>query len=141
MPPITNRDEREYVKQAATYIKIMEKQDQAKILVLFNSHEMLKAVYEELKSEGMQSALFAQGLTGGSPVKLTKMFKLAKQAILLGTGSFWEGVDFPGSELTTVIMARLPFRPPDSPLIEAKCEAAKNRGRIPLKPSLSRKLC
>ncbi|ATH72639.1 ATP-dependent DNA helicase DinG [Bacillus altitudinis] len=133
MPPITNRDEREYVKQAANYIKIMEKQDQAKILVLFNSHEMLKAVYEELKSEGMQSALFAQGLTGGSPVKLTKMFKLAKQAILLGTGSFWEGVDFPGSELTTVIMARLPFRPPDSPLIEAKCEAAKKQGKNPFK--------
>ncbi|MFP3325549.1 hypothetical protein R0K05_21060, partial [Planococcus sp. SIMBA_160] len=80
MPPITNRDERDYVKQAAGYIKIMEKQHKAKILVLFNSHEMLKAVYEELRTGGMQSALFAQGLTGGSPVKLTKMFKLAKQA-------------------------------------------------------------
>ncbi|MFS0656557.1 ATP-dependent DNA helicase DinG [Bacillus sp. 179-C3.3 HS] len=133
MPVITNRDEREYVKQVAKYITIMDKQQHAKTLVLFNSHEMLKAVYEQLKTEHIQSVLLAQGVTGGSPVKLTKMFKLAKQAILLGTGSFWEGVDFPGSELTTVIMARLPFRPPDSPLIEAKCEAAKKQGKNPFK--------
>ncbi|WP_353855446.1 ATP-dependent DNA helicase DinG [Bacillus sp. Bos-x628] len=133
MPAITNRDEKDYAKHVAKYIKIMEKQHHAKILVLFNSHEMLKAAYEELKTEGMQSTLFAQGLTGGSPVKLTKMFKLSKQAILLGAGSFWEGVDFPGSELTTVIMARLPFRPPDSPLIEAKCEEAKKQGKNPFK--------
>ncbi|OLP65017.1 hypothetical protein BACPU_19730 [Bacillus pumilus] len=133
MPPITNRDEQDYAKHVARYINIMEKQHDAKILVLFNSHEMLKIVYEKLRTEGMQSALFAQGLTGGSPVKLTKMFKLANQAILLGTGSFWEGVDFPGSELTTVMMARLPFRPPDSPLIEAKCDAAKKQGKNPFK--------
>ncbi|MFB8735003.1 hypothetical protein ACEQPO_17260 [Bacillus sp. SL00103] len=43
MPPITNRDERDYVKQSVRYIKLMEKKHQAKILVLFNSHEMLKS--------------------------------------------------------------------------------------------------
>ncbi|MGP3781439.1 helicase C-terminal domain-containing protein [Bacillus sp. 4A_MP3] len=59
-----------------------------------------------------------------------KTFKTASRAILLGTNHFWEGVDFPGDELSTVMIARLPFRAPDNPLHAAKCEFAKKQGKI-----------
>lgn len=85
--------------------------------------------------------LLSQGLTGGSPGKLMKTFKTANQAILLGTNHFWEGVDFPGDELTTVIIVRLPFRAPDHPLHAAKCELARKKGAIRFKRSHCRKRC
>ncbi|MCI3987502.1 hypothetical protein MMJ63_22835, partial [Bacillus vallismortis] len=85
--------------------------------VPFTSHDLLKKVHQELKhalsAYGIQ--LLAQGITGGSPCKLMKTFKTSNQAILLGTNHFWEGVVFPGDELTTVMIVRLPFRSPDHP--------------------------
>ncbi|MBA5710691.1 ATP-dependent DNA helicase DinG [Bacillus velezensis] len=125
--------EREVIEHIAKYAEIMSKGKQPKILVLFTSHDMLKKVYQELKLSmeisGIQ--LLAQGISGGSPGKLMKTFKTASRAILLGTNHFWEGVDFPGDELSTVMIARLPFRAPDNPLHAAKCEFAKKQGKNP----------
>ncbi|KXZ18048.1 DNA polymerase III subunit epsilon [Bacillus nakamurai] len=125
--------EQDVIHHIARYIEIMSKEKQPKILVLFTSHDMLKKVYQELKLSmdisGIQ--LLGQGITGGSPGKLMKTFKAGSRAILLGTNHFWEGVDFPGDELSTVMIARLPFRPPDNPLHAAKCEFAKRKGKNP----------
>ncbi|MEK3709731.1 ATP-dependent DNA helicase DinG [Bacillus sp. FSL K6-1005] len=130
---IQDTGQTEFIQDTARYIELMAKEQQPKILVLFTSHDMLKKVHQELKPamsvSGIQ--LLSQGLTGGSPGKLMKTFKTANQAILLGTNHFWEGVDFPGDELTTVIIVRLPFRAPDHPLHAAKCELARKKGRNP----------
>ncbi|MEC0280138.1 MULTISPECIES: ATP-dependent DNA helicase DinG [Bacillus] len=130
---IQDTGQTEFIQDTARYIELMAKEKQPKILVLFTSHDMLKKVHQELKLamsvSGIQ--LLAQGITGGSPGKLMKTFKTANQAILLGTNHFWEGVDFPGDELTTVIIVRLPFRAPDHPLHAAKCELARKKGRNP----------
>ncbi|MGH7719495.1 MAG: ATP-dependent DNA helicase, partial [Gemmatimonadaceae bacterium] len=64
----------------------------------------------------------------GSRDALLRQFRESGRAILLGTASFWEGVDVAGQALRGLVLARLPFRVPTEPLTAAHCEAIANRG-------------
>ena len=81
------------------------------MLLLFTSHEMLKKTYELIKESGFLSdfAIIAQGITSGSQTRLTRNFQRYEKAILLGTSSFWEGVDIPGEDLTCLVIVRFPL--------------------------------
>jgi ATP-dependent DNA helicase DinG len=59
---------------------------------------------------------------------LLERFRNSGDAILLGTSSYWEGVDVPGSALRALVIARLPFRVPSEPVTAAQCEAITARG-------------
>lgn len=125
-------DPEDYIRDVTRFVKALAKQKNAKVLVLFTSHDMLRDVYHAIKQEeDFPCQLLAQGISGGSPVKVMKLFRSYPHAVLLGTNHFWEGVDFPGDELTTLVIARLPFRPPDHPVESAKCDRAKRRGESP----------
>jgi len=102
-----------------------------KILALFTSYEMLKKTYQLLKEDETLEdfMILGQGTGSGSRLRLTKNFKQFDKAILLGTNSFWEGVDFPGEELTALMIVRLPFAPPDNPIVAAKSEQFKKQGK------------
>jgi ATP-dependent DNA helicase DinG len=52
-------------------------------------------------------------------------------AVLLGTSSFWEGVDFPGESLEVLAIAKLPFQVPDEPIVAARSERLRARGEDP----------
>lgn len=95
-----------------------------KMLVLFTSNRMLKTVHEQLKPllEASNIQLLGQGIDGSNRSKLTRRFQQHAASVLLGTSSFWEGVDIPGDALTVLAIVRLPFQPPNHPLVEAKCE-------------------
>jgi ATP-dependent DNA helicase DinG len=56
------------------------------------------------------------------------VFKEEKNSCLLGTNSFWEGVDVPGEALELLILTKLPFPVPNEPIIEARCEALERDG-------------
>lgn len=102
-------------------------------MVLFTSYRMLKQVYEPLKEKLSHSdiAVFGQGVDGGSRTKLTRRFQERSASVLLGTSSFWEGVDIPGEALTCLAIVRLPFQPPNHPLLEAKSERLKKEKKNP----------
>ncbi|MUT65443.1 ATP-dependent DNA helicase DinG [Paenibacillus sp. NEAU-GSW1] len=104
-----------------------------RMLVLFTSYRMLKQVYELLK-EALSSAgiqVIGQGIDSGNRTKLTRRFTQQPESVLLGTSSFWEGVDIPGEALTTLAIVRLPFQPPNHPLVEAKSELLQKQKQNP----------
>jgi Rad3-related DNA helicase len=100
-----------------------------KALVLFTSHSMLRAVRAKLDG-GLEKNIFAQGVDGDR-AEITRAFKSAGSGALLGTASFWEGVDFPGEEAELLVIARLPFPVPSDPVVEARSEALLAKGVEP----------
>ena len=62
---------------------------------------------------------------------MLEKFKANPESVLMGTDSFWQGVDVPGDALQTVIITRLPFSVPDRPLMAAKMEFIKKNGGNP----------
>ena len=70
--------------------------------------------------------LLVQGT--GSRSALLAQFRALGNAVLLGTASFWEGVDVPGRALRGLVLARIPFRVPTEPMTAAQCEAIEADG-------------
>jgi ATP-dependent DNA helicase DinG len=92
-------------------------------LVLFTSYAMLRAVREAVRPafEARGVRLLAQG-TDGSRTTLLKVFRESPGSVLLGTSSFWEGVDMPGKALELLVITKIPFDVPTDPLVEARME-------------------
>ncbi|KGA99109.1 DNA polymerase III subunit epsilon [Alkalihalobacillus alcalophilus ATCC 27647 = CGMCC 1.3604] len=134
MPSIKEVSETEYAMEVAIKIERISQETKGKILVLFTSFEMLRAVYEymkDLRTDETTTTIIAQGITSGSRIKLIKLFKQSESGLLFGTSSFWEGIDMPGAELEHLVIVRLPFSPPGEPHIEAQFEKAKEAGLNP----------
>jgi ATP-dependent DNA helicase DinG len=93
---------------------------------LLHARERLAAA---LAREGLAFPLLVQG--EGSRSELLVRFRELGNAILLGSASFWEGVDVPGNALTLVIIDKLPFAPPDDPLLAARLDRLRADGGNP----------
>lgn len=101
-------------------------------LALFTSYRDLVAVQNLLEGPAREAgrALLCQG-GGPSRSELLDSFRSAGNAILLGTDSFWTGVDVPGPALSQVILTRLPFENPAHPVAEARAERCRQSGKSP----------
>ena len=96
--------------------------------LLFTSHRVMTLVGQML--DGNTSLpLLMQGTT--SKRLLLEKFTKLKHAVLLGTSSFWEGVDVRGDALSLVMIDKLPFASPDEPLLQARMEDCKLKGQDP----------
>ncbi|QDO84455.1 ATP-dependent DNA helicase [Shewanella psychropiezotolerans] len=96
--------------------------------ILFTSHRMMNAVAARLQSR-VHYPLLVQGQ--GSKQSLMKKFRQLGNAVLLGTGAFWEGVDVRGRLLSCVIIDKLPFVSPNDTLYRARAENVSRDGRDP----------
>jgi ATP-dependent DNA helicase DinG len=96
---------------------------QGRTMVLFTSYASLKATSKGITGALTQADIFVyeQG-DGSSRRQLMENFKNAERAVLLGTRSFWEGVDLPGEALSCLALTRLPFAVPTDPIFAARSE-------------------
>ncbi|MGC8641614.1 MAG: ATP-dependent DNA helicase [Isosphaeraceae bacterium] len=120
--------ERVAIRAIAHYLE----RTQGKAFVLFTSYKMLDAAARALTPwlAERNIALFAQ--SDGLPrSKMVEAFKADLHSVIFGADSFWQGVDVPGETLSNVIIVRLPFSVPSHPLLEARLEDIRNRGRNP----------
>ena len=95
---------------------------------LAHARERLAEAFER---RGLAFPLLVQG--EGSKTELLERFRRLGNAVLLGSASFWEGVDVPGPALSLVVIDKLPFAPPDDPLLAARLERLKANGGNPFR--------
>ncbi len=103
--------------------------------LLFTSLRALAAARERLAAEFAQRGLDFPLLVQGERAKteLLERFRRLGNAVLLGSASFWEGVDVPGPALSLVVIDKLPFAPPDDPLLAARLARLKAEGGNPFR--------
>ena len=112
------------IEEAAPLIK----SSKGRAFLLFTSHAALKRAAARLP-DVLPYPLFVQGTQ--SKIRLLESFKTAQNGVLLGTATFWEGVDVPGPALSLVIIDKLPFASPSDPVLSAKMDHLKGQGLNP----------
>lgn len=96
--------------------------------LLFTSHRALRLAAEALEDR-VEFPLLVQG--SAPKTELLERFRELGNAVLLGTASFWEGVDVRGEALSCVVIDKLPFASPGDPVLQARIDAMRKRGGNP----------
>jgi ATP-dependent DNA helicase DinG len=98
------------------------------MFALLPSHRDVKQAAAELRARGADRRWPL--LVHGEDTRdaLLRRFRESGRAVLVGTASFWEGVDVPGDALRALLLAKLPFRVPSDPVTAAQCESIEARG-------------
>ena len=100
---------------------------EGRTMALFTSYSALRStassIRDDLKARGIE--VLQQG-NDGPPAQVVRRFMQNPRAVLLGTSSFWEGVDLAGDALSVLIVARLPFNVPTEPVFQARSELYDN---------------
>lgn len=118
-----------FQKHAIDHIKKIIDIMKGRIFILFTSYRMLNAVYQDLNSAYRDVNLLRQGEK--PRYILLEDFKNNQNSVLLGTNTFWQGIDVPGKLLECVIITKLPFSVPDDPITEARMELIQQKGKNP----------
>lgn len=119
-----------FVEEMTPVIADLAKVFNGRTMILFNSHKMLREVYARLEPvlEKAGIGLLGHKIDGGR-TKIIEEFRQNKRTVLMGAASFWEGIDLPGEILKCVIIARLPFSPPTTPVVEARMEELVSKNK------------
>jgi ATP-dependent DNA helicase DinG len=133
MPDIQQVSQSDYIEAVTDTVVQTVMASGGRLFVLFTSQDMLRKTYDLImESQQLEDyALFAQGISSGSRIRLLKSFRQFNNSVLFGTNSFWEGVDVPGDALTAVIVVRLPFSSPEEPVYKAKAAKLTSAGLNP----------
>jgi ATP-dependent DNA helicase DinG len=124
--PHLNPKASDFARKAAPIIEECLDRTRGRAFVLFTSYARLHEVYE-LVRERLPFPSKVQGeLPRGA---LLEWFRATKNAVLFATGTFWEGIDVVGDQLSCVIIDRLPFPSPSDPLVAARLAALEARGK------------
>lgn len=108
----------EFSSAAADVFERIIKYFDGRTLGLFTSYKSLKSVSERLNRTGR--TVLIQGEKART--ELARIFRDDERSVLLGTSSFWTGIDVPGDSLSAVVIDKLPFPTPDNPVVAAICD-------------------
>lgn len=115
-----------FAEEARRAIRDILEFSQGRAFVLFTAHRAMRAAFRTLEPD----LPFPARQQGDAPrTVLLDWFRQTPHAVLFATSSFWEGVDVPGDALSCVIIDRLPFSVPDDPVVQARVDQLKARGR------------
>ncbi|NPV58006.1 MAG: DNA polymerase III subunit epsilon, partial [Anaerolineae bacterium] len=116
-------DQHNYQRAVEHALVQVSKATGGRLLALFTSYAQLKrtaaAIQPKLTEAGIY--IYEQG-EGASPHALLESFRESDKAVLLGTRSFWEGVDVPGEALSVLMIVKLPFDVPNDPIVASRAE-------------------
>ena len=128
MPNPNTREYTAAVVQAALPVLMAS---EGRAFLLFTSlramREACELVRDEFKARGLDYPVLLQG--EGSRTELLDRFRALGNAVLVASQSFWEGVDVRGEALSVVVIDRLPFSPPDDPVLAARIDKMNREGR------------
>jgi ATP-dependent DNA helicase DinG len=126
--PDPREDEAGHDAAIARIVRELASASDGGMFVLFTSHAALRRAADRLRPViGARWPLLVQG--DGQRDQLLRRFREAGNAILLGTDSFWEGVDVPGRALRALVLTKLPFKVPSEPLTAARLERLESQGQ------------
>ncbi len=118
----------EHLPALMTAIRPVLSASRGRAFLLFTSHRALQRAEEELRTWGEYS-LFVQGSMPRD--QLLERFRRREGGVLLGTSSFWQGVDVRGEALSVVVIDKLPFAVPDDPMLKARATRLREQGQEP----------
>ncbi len=120
MPEPNKPDYQQKVEEAILQLSLAT---QGRLMALFTSYAQLLRTAEALRPllEEAGFTLFVQG-EGGSRQQILSAFRETEKAVIMGTRSFWEGVDVQGEALSALVITKLPFAVPNDPIISARSE-------------------
>jgi len=121
-------NDKRYTHQVIDAVLPILESNQGRAFILFTSHRALRIAANYL-ADHEEFTLLVQG---DSPRReLLTLFSKTEHAVLLGTSSFWEGVDIRGDALTCVVIDKLPFAAPDDPVLNGRLQALRQAGENP----------
>jgi len=125
-PPNLNPKLANFAARAAALIEEAVDRSRGRAFVLFTSYARLNEIYGLLR----ERLAFPTAMQGDRPRPLLlEWFRTTPNAVLFATGTFWEGIDVAGDQLSCVIIDRLPFPSPSDPVIAARLAAIEASGR------------
>ncbi len=117
-----------YIDRLTDQLVPVLRASRGRAFLLFTSHRALQAAAERLEDR-LDFPMLIQGQAPRSV--LLEAFRTSGNGVLLGTSSFWEGVDVIGEALSLVVIDKLPFAAPDDPVLEALGERLRSEGGNP----------
>ena len=120
----------DFTEAVAEFLADLHRASRGRGLILFTSFDMLNKTYPIVKDDLEQAGIpvLGQGVDG-TPDQILRAFRRVYGSVLLGTQSFWEGVDVPGEALSCLTVAKLPFAVFTDPIIKARCESVEAKGQ------------
>jgi ATP-dependent DNA helicase DinG len=119
VPEPTDYNRHQYAVEEA--ITSVARATGGRMLALFTSYAQLKRTSKSIREKLEDIEVYEQG-EGASAHALLESFRDSERAVLLGTRSFWEGVDVPGDALSVLMIVKLPFDVPSDPIVAARSE-------------------
>ncbi len=132
LPDAGGRRDSAFDEELSSFLIDLLRGTNGRSLVLFTSYSLLNTVYERIKRPltSVGIPLLAQGKDGSRQI-LTALFQQRINSVLLGTQSFWEGVDVLGESLSCLVVTKLPFHVFTDPLVEGRSRRLRELGSNP----------